>query len=321
MIRCVEYSGSYALQWDALVRNSRNGTFLFLRNYMDYHHDRFTDASLVFVDAKGHFVALMPANYEQSSRAVYSHKGLTYGGLILSKNICTEQIGEAMQAAIEHYRGLGAERMFYRPTPYIYNIYPSDEPLFFLFRHNAKLVARNLSQAIYLPEAIKANTLRRRMLKKSVQAGNHVCEEHDVTAFWHILDHTLQVRHNVKPVHSIDELHLLMSRFPEQIRLFVTKDPSGTTLAGTVVYDCGQVVHTQYLAASDEGRTCGALDQVIEHLMTNIYHDRRYFDFGVSTEHAGLYLNTGLTFQKESFGARGVCYDTWELNLLKEMKS
>jgi hypothetical protein len=33
--------------WNRFNQASRNGTFLFDRGYMDYHADRFTDASLM----------------------------------------------------------------------------------------------------------------------------------------------------------------------------------------------------------------------------------------------------------------------------------
>ena len=36
-----------------------------------------------------------------------------------------------------------------------------------------------------------------------------------------------------------------------------------------------------------------------------------YFDFGKSTERHGEYLNEQLIFQKEGFGGRAVCYDTY----------
>ena len=39
------------------------------------------------------------------------------------------------------------------------------------------------------------------------------------------------------------------------------------------------------------------------------------FDFGVSTEQRGSYLNEGLIFQKEGFGGRAICYDTYAIDL------
>ena len=52
---------------------------------------------------------------------------------------------------------------------------------------------------------------------------------------------------------------------------------------------------------------------LLHNLITDVYADRTYFDFGVSTENGGGYLNEGLIFQKEGFGARSVVYDTYEM--------
>ena len=46
MIVTERYNISMSAEWDAAVAASRNGTFLHMRGYMDYHSDRFTDFSL-----------------------------------------------------------------------------------------------------------------------------------------------------------------------------------------------------------------------------------------------------------------------------------
>ena len=138
----------------------------------------------------------------------------------------------------------------------------------------------------------------------------------DVAGFWKVLNETLQCCHGVKPVHSVAELELLMSRFPENIKLYVAR-LDDELLAGSVVFDCGKVVHTQYLAASPKGKQMGALDLVINYLIAEVYADREYLDFGISTEQGGMVLNEGLAFQKEMFGGRGVNYDCWKVSLIK----
>ncbi len=61
--------------WDQFVRSSKNGTFLFLRDYMEYHRDRFEDHSLLISDEEGAMVALLPANRREET--AISHGGLT----------------------------------------------------------------------------------------------------------------------------------------------------------------------------------------------------------------------------------------------------
>ena len=55
-------------------------------------------------------------------------------------------------------------------------------------------------------------------------------------------------------------------------------------LAGVIVYDSGEVVHTQYIAASDKGKQCGALDKLLVYLIDDKYSGRRWFDSGTSNK-------------------------------------
>ena len=124
----------------------------------------------------------------------------------------------------------------------------------------------------------------------------------------------LMGNHEVKAVHSGAELRLLAERFPANIKLYVG-EKDGEMLTGAVVFENGQTVHTQYLANSDEGRQCGALDVVIDYLLREVYADRMYFDFGISNENEGRYLNEGLIAQREGFGARAVVHDFYRMIL------
>ena len=90
-------------------------------------------------------------------------------------------------------------------------------------------------------------------------------------------------------------------------------DSTGNIVAGTVMYVTDNVAHSQYIAASEQGRDYGALDLLFSKLITDVFAAHRYFDFGISTEQGGRFLNEGLMFQKEGFGARAVVYDTYEI--------
>jgi hypothetical protein len=115
-------------------------------------------------------------------------------------------------------------------------------------------------------------------------------------------------------VHTLAEMEQLKEKFPNEIRLFVARKED-EILAGTLIYETTQVAHAQYIASSPQGRTIGALDGLFEHLISQVFNTKRYFDFGISTEQGGRYLNEGLIFQKEGFGARTVVYDSYELKI------
>ena len=109
-----------------------------------------------------------------------------------------------------------------------------------------------------------------------------------------------------------EEMELLKSRFPDNIILYVA-EKDGEVLGGTVLYVTGQVVHAQYISASPDGKRLRVIDAIYDVILNNDYAGfRHYFDFGKSTEDYGNYLNENLIYQKEGFGGRGVCYDTYE---------
>ena len=115
-------------------------------------------------------------------------------------------------------------------------------------------------------------------------------------------------------MHSAEELYYLYSIFPENIKLYLTSCDK-KYVAGVVDFIYDNVVHTQYLASNDTGRKIGALDFLVQQLMC-IYQNKKYFDFGISSENGGLLLNDGLIAQKEGFGSRTVAYKTYLLDFL-----
>ena len=285
-----------------------------MRQYMDYHADRFVDCSLLF-RKKGKIIALLPANYVEEERTVYSHGGLTYGGLILSESITAADTLQVMSCATEWMRiTLGAERLIYKSIPHIYHRCAAEEDLYALFRHNAKLIARTASSAITCGHPIAMQELRRRGIKKAQANGILYEESTDMAAFWKILEEVLAEKHHKTPVHTLTEIEKLRTSFPDEIRLFVARK-DGILVAGTLIYETDKVAHAQYIASSAEGRAMGALDGLFDYLISQVYAAKSYFDFGISTEQGGRYLNEGLIFQKEGFGARTVVYDAYELKI------
>jgi hypothetical protein len=128
-----------------------------------------------------------------------------------------------------------------------------------------------------------------------------------------VLTPRLAARHAVKPVHSVEEITLLASRFPENIRQFsVYCDDE--IVAGTTIYETPTVAHAQYIAATDRGQKIGALDYLFAWLLDEFYRDKRYFDFGICNEQDGRVLNHGLQDWKEGFGGRGYAHDFYEID-------
>jgi hypothetical protein len=84
LIEVRKYKISDKELWNDFVSSAKNATFLFNRDFMEYHKDRFEDYSLLCFH-KDKLVGILPANIVGNK--VYSHQGLTYGGLVLNESI------------------------------------------------------------------------------------------------------------------------------------------------------------------------------------------------------------------------------------------
>ncbi|MDN0082655.1 GNAT family N-acetyltransferase [Crenobacter sp. SG2305] len=300
------YRPDLRTDWDTVVRQAKNATFLHLRDFIDYHADRFDERSLlVYQDEQA--VAALPCTCHGDT--IISHGGLPYAGLLYGTELRAAEVLAIFDAIGQHFRAQGIARFHYKAVPHIYQAYPAEEDGYALFRHGARLVRRDLSSAIWLPERLKYATLRNRKIKLGRKSGLTVREFDDFDTFHCLLSEVL-AKFDTRPVHSRDELALLQARFPDAIRLFGAF-ADDELLAATWLFDCGRVVHTQYLASSPSGRELGALDLLLDTLIER-YRERHYFSFGISTEQAGQYLNEGLIQQKEGFGGRGVVHDFYD---------
>lgn len=311
MVSITPYSNKYFQEWNDFITNSKNATFLFHRDYMDYHSDRFQDCSLMFFK-EDELIALLPASVQED--VLYSHQGLTYGGLLLNSKIGTQLVLECFTQLRSYLIENKFKKLVYKVIPYIYHKLPANEDLYALFRVGAKLCRRDLSSTIEMGSRLDFSTRRKRGIKKA-QKHDIICRESlDLESFHQMLSQVLSHRHAVKPTHSLAEIKLLKSRFSKTIKLFAAYS-AGEMLAAVLVYEIDTVVHVQYITSSEEGRMLGALDLLFDFLIHRIYPSKKFFDFGISTEDQGMYLNEGLVSQKEEFGGRATVYDTYELIL------
>lgn len=303
--------------WNAFTAGSKNATFLLDRRYMDYHSDRFTDASLI-IERKGQSKPCMLFAASRQGETVTAHGGLTYGGLIMPfTGADGADVVHAMELIADHYRATGASTLIYKAIPYIYHRNPSDEDLYALFRLGAAAEGCGLSSAIDLHNPCRFNENMRRNVRKARTAylSFSTGGTESLAEFHSILSRVLSERHNTRPVHTLAELQLLAGRFPQNIILAAAHNPAGRMVAGTLLYLTDKVAHAQYIAATDEGRATGALPALFSYVIENLCAGRTYLDFGISTEQGGAILNEGLLHQKYSMGGRGVAYNIFRLSL------
>lgn len=319
MISIRRYTAADAPLWDAFVAESRNATFLHQRTYMDYHSARFEDFSLMAFDGKCRLVAVLPAN--RSGDRVFSHGGLTYGGWLLSRTRGEmAEVLEIFDAMAEFLVANGISGLSYKPVPHIYHKYPCEEDIYALFRFRERFKVTqdvcNVSSTISLdcPLPFDKGALRN---AKRVINNTEICfEKSDRWAdFWEVLSNVLKTKYSKAPVHTLEEICYLQSQFPENIQLMVaTSCSTGELLAGVVVYYTDTTAHAQYIASTERGKELSVLSGLFYWLINQCKEQGfRYFDFGISTEEGGLYLNEGLIRQKSSMGGRATIYTQYDI--------
>ena len=311
MISIKRYEEKDKLQWDNFIKNSKNGVFFFLRDYMEYHSDRFTDFSLIFY-SENKIVAVMPGNIKDE--IMYSHGGLTFGGIISNKKMKTIVMLGIFDSLKEYLKNEGIKKIYYKAIPPIYHDTPAEEDLYALNYNNAKLVRRDVSSAIYLESKPKISRGKKRNAKNCRKAGIVVKKSNDYIKYMNFKEKSLIKKYGVAPVHSGEEMQLLADRFPENIKLF-NAEKEGEFYAGVIMYESKNVAHAQYQTSTDEGLKIGASSLVLDFLIREYYPNKKYFDFGISTEKNGRYLNEGLIDSKERFGASAIVHDFYELEI------
>lgn len=304
------YSKEHYEKWNEFVAKSKNGTFLFHRDFMEYHSDRFNDFSLLVFKGQT-LAACLPAHVKDN--AVYSHWGLTYGGLVLSEKIKLHEVIEVFSQILEFLLKSGFDKLYIKAIPHIYHKLPAEELEYALFLANAKLIRRDSLSVFDYHSNMPFSKDRRHCIKRGEENKLSIVEEPLFDLFWNeILIPNLHSKHEASPVHTALEIKALHDKFPENIRHFNVYH-NGEIVGGTTVFITDTVAHPQYISGNSDKNKLGSLDYLYAHLITKIFNDKKYFDFGISNEEQGRKLNSGLSFWKESFGARTIVHDFYEV--------
>lgn len=329
-MQVIRYTSDKALEWDQMVKVSKNGTFLFLRAYMDYHADRFIDHSLMYYSDKGKLLAVMAANEKdltsESRKILYSHQGLTYGGFVLSPHAHAVEVGELFDVTLSYLHEQGFTEWHYKQIPVIYHRLPAQEDDYWLWMHHAQLEDCSLMTVIPLhsaqdiaqhPDHSLVSASKRNNSNRLLRQGYRVCYDAPISDFWPILTQNLQERFGATPVHKFEEIMLLQQRFPQHIQCCTLISPTGEMLAGTLLYITDRVVKAQYTSASSAGKQAKALDFLILEVLRHFEETTslQYFDFGTSMLANSTELNEGLVLQKEGFGGRGIASRIFSIRL------
>ncbi|HLV46750.1 MAG TPA: GNAT family N-acetyltransferase [Flavobacterium sp.] len=311
-LQVIKYCSEYYDLWNEFVQKSINGTFLFHRDFMEYHSDRFCDYSLLVLDEKK-IVAIFPANIRD--KVVYTHQGLTYGGLIVQNGERTTNQLDYFQVIFDFLISQNIQELIIKETPVFYHKHFNDILPYVSYISEAKTIKSEICSVIDLTVPFRQSKSIRRDANNAEKKGISVHETDDLSFFWeHILTANLNKKYHTNPVHSYEEITLLKQRFPENIQFYELK-LDNKIIGGTVLFINHDVVHVQYISGLGEYRQLGGLDLLFTTLINRFKNTKKYFDFGTSNEDNGKKINQGLLFWKEGFGARVCTQKTYSFQL------
>ena len=297
--------------WNAFISVAKNATFLFHRNFMEYHKDRFEDCSLMVFD-ENKLVAVLPANRVED--IVYSHQGLTYGGLVLGYSEKLSQTISIFRSILFFLNESKIEKLIIKSMPSFYCNCFSEELDYCLFIANSKTIRVDSLSTIDLTKPFFFNRSRRKNILRGKRNDLVIKEELEFDLFWNeILIPNMNKKHGVKPVHTSLEIGLLQKHFPNNIRHFNVYH-NDKIVAGTTVFIADNVVHPQYISGNSDKNELGSLDFLYNQLITHVFKDKNFFDLGISNEDQGTKINEGLLFWKETFGAKTVVQRFYEVD-------
>lgn len=310
--KIIKYTSDYYQIWNDFVANAKNATFLFHRDFMEYHSDRFEDNSLLIFDEKDKLVAIFPAN--RIGNELFSHQGLTYGGLVLDEKSKLSELIQLNQQLFKYLFDTGFNKVQLKIIPPIYNSFPSDEMEYISFLLQAKLIRRDAIAILELKNKIVPSRVRKRGVETGEKHQLKIVEETSFDLFWEkLLIPNLYTKYNSKPIHTVEEMTYLKSKFPKLIRQFNVYFEN-EIIGGVTVFVTKNVIHPQYISGNKAFNTkLGGLDFLYNHLIQKVFSNDKYFDFGISNENNGLHLRESLHYWKESFGARTIVQNFYEI--------
>lgn len=303
--------------WDRFVEQSLNGVFFHKRRFISYHKDRFIDTSLIIENEKGQVIGILPAAIDPNDTSIIiSHPGITFGGLVSGNNCRGEKCILAMSEICKYFYASGYKSFRYKSIPYIYQRQPFQDDIYALFRLGATGYRTDINAVINIYNPGQMSKGRISEINKAAKSCMSFSSDPGYLGeIWEILEGNLLLKYGKKPVHTAAEIKSLLQRFPENI-LVHTAHLEGRLLAGVIFFVLNNSLHTQYITSSKIGQKYAATDYLISSAIKYAASRKmNYFDFGISNEDNGLYLNEGLYKYKRSYGAGSVVNEFYAIQL------
>lgn len=317
MFQFIPYTEEMAQQWDQFLEEKAvNGTFLQSRRFFSYHPaGRFEDASVMVYNQKKNLVALVPAcRIQKDGKTVFfSHKGSTFGGIILDRRFYGAKYVFALIQELEEYlTGLGYDECWMKMTSEIFSL-ARDDLFQFAFHHLGYREYKELSTFVdfqdydgevfsHLSQGKRTNVHHNEEQGASFRS---LQTDEEIAAFYEILCENLQ-KYDASPVHTLDELlEFKNSRFQKECE-FVGIYLKDELIAGGMMFyfENSGTAHTQYLAQKNAYTKLSPMSYLYYSILVEMRRRGwKRVSWGIATEDLGSYVNIGLLSSKEDYGS------------------
>ncbi len=307
--------------WQDFLERSSNGTLFHDLGFLAYHPPgRFRFHHLV-VRNGSQIVSVIPGGVIENAEGVTwrSPMGASIGGPALPLHQRLPEV-LAIVAAVQEYarreRWMGVEMTV---PPAVYHPRIGDVTGFALFRQGFRETRRWLCPMIDLAAApadtpvVEAVFERRQLqaLRAAVRRGSMAFDTgiEGLEDFRPVFDETY-ARHGTRPTHTIEEISTLLNRFPDRVRLMLTRHDGCVTAGLLVMRLTSAVAATTYICSSARGlEGSGAVVAIAELILSLQRTGCRWLDLGPSASESTL--NAGVMLFKEGLGGVGYCRSQW----------
>ena len=317
MYDIIAYCEDYESVWDKFVmEDSINGTFLQTRRFLNYHPaGRFQDASLLIYD-KGKIVAVCPACVvmEDKKKVFFSHKGSTFGGLIINRKYYhAEKVLQVIELLDDYLQNYGYGKCVLKITP---DLFARESNSLFQYC----LQNRNYQSYMELNTYIDLDSISGSVLDcfdRNKKRNIEKCENHALTFrrltadreiedFYRLLTKNLE-KYSLKPIHTVEEIKdFKNNRLTNETEFYgVFRDAEQVAGGMLFVFSQTNTIHAQNLSADYTFTEYSPITylyyKVIERAKMDGYSK---LSWGISTENQGKDLNLSLVRNKESYGSK-----------------
>ncbi len=291
-----KYQKDDLAQWNLFIENSLNGTFLLDREFMEYHSDRFTDHSLMIFD-ENILICCIPAH--EVDKKWFSHRGLTYGGLIFKEVKKGNEIVEVLNAITKYLKTNNFNSCEFNLSPPIYND-AHDEILETLISNGFEITRTFDNMHVMLEDRSTVSSKKTAGYRNGTFSDLVFSTTASIEVFYNeVLVPSLKSRHAAAPVHTLKELEKLKENFSDEIIVHAVYQ-NNQMISGVLFFIKDNIVKSQYAASTQQGFKMRAMDFLyIESMQYFNTAGKKIMDYGTANNPDGSIISGLKRFKKE----------------------